>query len=51
MGQALEGMPRDKKQAPKVCPNCKSPYWDRPRQAESHARAAAKRKRRPESPR
>jgi len=27
-----EWVPRDKSQSPKVCPNCKSPYWDRPRQ-------------------
>jgi hypothetical protein len=28
-----EWVPRNKEQAPKVCPNpaCKSPYWDRPR--------------------
>jgi len=24
-------MPRDKSRAPKVCPKCKSPYWNRPR--------------------
>ncbi len=29
-----EWVPRDKDQAPKVCPHCKSPYWDRPRQAD-----------------
>jgi predicted Zn-ribbon and HTH transcriptional regulator len=29
-----EWVPRDKAQDPKVCPHCKSPYWDRPRQAD-----------------
>jgi len=24
-------MPREEGVAPKVCPKCKSPYWDRPR--------------------
>jgi hypothetical protein len=24
-----EWMPRNKERAPKVCPSCKSPYWDR----------------------
>jgi len=28
-----EWVPRDKDQEPKVCPKCKSPYWDRPRQS------------------
>ncbi len=28
-----EWVPRDKEQEPRVCPKCKSPYWDRPRQA------------------
>jgi predicted Zn-ribbon and HTH transcriptional regulator len=27
-----EWVPRDKDQEPRVCPHCKSPYWDRPRQ-------------------
>jgi len=26
-----EWVPRDKEQEPKVCPKCKSPYWNRPR--------------------
>ncbi len=26
-----EWAPREKDQAPKVCPKCKSPYWDRPK--------------------
>ena len=26
-----EWVPRDPEQAPRVCPNCKSPYWDQPR--------------------
>lgn len=25
-------VPRDPDQPPTVCPKCKSPYWDRPRQ-------------------
>ena len=24
-------IPRDKEQEPRVCPKCKSPYWNRPR--------------------
>ncbi len=24
-------LPRDKDQEPRVCPRCKSPYWNRPR--------------------
>lgn len=27
-----EWLPRDKSKDPKVCPKCKSPYWDTPRQ-------------------
>ena len=34
-----EWLPRDKEHAPKVCPKCKSPYWDRPRQADSKRRS------------
>ncbi len=26
-----EWVPRDKAQEPRVCPSCKSPYWNRPR--------------------
>ena len=26
-----EWVPRNKKDSPIVCPNCKSPYWDTPR--------------------
>ena len=26
-----EWIPRDMKEKPKVCPKCKSPYWDVPR--------------------
>ena len=26
-----EWLPRDKRQDPKVCPRCKSPYWNTPR--------------------
>src|SRR5262249_56957222 len=28
-----EWVPRERHQEPKVCPHCKSPYWDRPRQS------------------
>jgi predicted Zn-ribbon and HTH transcriptional regulator len=34
-----EWLPRDKEHDPKVCPKCKSPYWDRPRQADAKVRA------------
>lgn len=27
-------LPREKDRDPKVCPKCKSPYWDRPRQSD-----------------
>jgi DNA-directed RNA polymerase subunit RPC12/RpoP len=43
-----EWVPRDKDQDPKVCPHCKSPYWDRPRQGvqkqkdENRAKSKAK---------
>jgi len=26
-----ERVPRNKEQKPRVCPKCKSPYWDRPK--------------------
>ena len=26
-----EWVPRERPEDPKVCPRCKSPYWDRPR--------------------
>src|ERR1700682_6338676 len=29
-----EWFPRDKDQEPKVCPKCKSPYWNKPRKNE-----------------
>ena len=29
-----EWLPREKQRDPKVCPKCKSPYWDRPRQSD-----------------
>lgn len=33
-----EWVPREKDETPRVCPKCKSPYWDRPRKAAaSHA--------------
>jgi hypothetical protein len=28
-----EWIPRDKSQEPRVCPKCKSPYWNKPRKA------------------
>ena len=30
-----EWMPRDAENEPKVCPKCKSPYWNSPRKAKS----------------
>ena len=30
-----EWLPRKKDQEPKVCPHCKSPYWNVPRQKEA----------------
>ena len=30
-----EWVPRDTGQEPKVCPKCKSPYWNRPRKQQS----------------
>ena len=33
---------RDMSQPPKVCPKCKSPYWDRPRRKESTGPVAKK---------
>jgi hypothetical protein len=38
-------VPRDLNAPPAVCPKCKSPYWDRPRQTEPVKHARAKRKR------
>lgn len=35
-----EWLPREDK-PPRVCPHCKSPYWDKPRQSSS-GRVAAK---------
>ena len=26
-----EWLPRDRSEKPRVCPKCKSPYWDRPK--------------------
>jgi predicted Zn-ribbon and HTH transcriptional regulator len=39
-----EWLPREKERDPKVCPKCKSPYWDRPRQAEGKKSPRAGRK-------
>lgn len=38
-----EWVPREKDQEPKVCPKCKSPYWNTPRRTEK-SRAGGKRK-------
>ncbi len=38
-----EWVPRDKEHTPRVCPSCKSPYWDRPRQTEKIHSDVAKR--------
>src|SRR5437763_1958262 len=32
-----EWTPREAGEAPTVCPKCKSPYWDRPRQSDLRA--------------
>lgn len=32
-----EWLPRDKNEEPRVCPKCKSPYWNRPRRAAKQA--------------
>ncbi len=29
-----EWIPRNKKEIPRVCPKCKSPYWDKPKKKE-----------------
>ena len=29
-------VPRERGSYPKVCPNCKSPYWDKPRKIEKN---------------
>ena len=31
-------LPRGEHEKPRVCPKCKSPYWDRPKQFERNAR-------------
>ncbi len=30
-------VPRDVEQEPRVCPKCKSPYWNRPRRVENES--------------
>ncbi len=35
-----EWLPRDKDQEPRVCPKCKSPYWNVPRKAQGERLAA-----------
>ena len=37
-----EWVPREKTHQPKVCPACKSPYWDRPRRPNAKRAAKAK---------
>lgn len=36
-----EWLPRQSDTKPRVCPKCKSPYWDRPRTAKSHQKRRA----------
>ena len=33
-------VPRDVDEPPRVCPACKSPYWDRPRKSVAQKKAA-----------
>jgi rubrerythrin len=33
-----EWIPKDEKKPPRVCPSCKSPYWDRPRRKDAEKR-------------
>lgn len=35
-------VPREKDRKPRVCPKCKSPYWDRPRRSAANREALAK---------
>jgi len=35
---AHEWAPRKPDEHPRVCPKCKSPYWDKPKQTERNAR-------------
>lgn len=42
-----EWVPREKDEEPRVCPKCKSPYWDRPRQTGAVKPAKATRKSKP----
>ncbi len=37
-----EWVPRDVDRPPRICPKCKSAYWDRPRQREQVAIAEVK---------
>jgi predicted Zn-ribbon and HTH transcriptional regulator len=37
-------LPRNKVDEPKVCPKCKSPYWNTPRKAERKAKQREDRK-------
>jgi len=38
-----EWVPRNTEEKPRVCPKCKSPYWDRPRQNPGASTVAKKR--------
>ena len=38
-----EWIPRDIENEPRVCPKCKSPYWNRPRRAQTSSKRAARR--------
>jgi predicted Zn-ribbon and HTH transcriptional regulator len=37
-----EWLARDPHEKPRVCPKCKSPYWDRPKQFERNVRPTKK---------
>jgi len=39
-----EWIPRDKDEEPRVCPKCKSPYWNRPRKNDAVKTDKARRK-------
>ncbi len=39
-----EWLPREKDQEPRVCPKCKSPYWNSPRKTDTITREAKRRK-------
>ncbi len=37
-----EWLPREKNREPRVCPKCKSPYWNLPRKAKAATKKASK---------